>query len=1325
MATILFAAAGTSVGAGFGGSVLGLSGAVIGRAVGATLGRIVDQRIMGGGSRSVQTGRIDRFRLTGASEGAPMAMVWGRMRVGGQVIWASPFRERASSESSSSGGGKSTGGGGSVTTTVTSYSYSVSLAVALCEGEIRGVERVWADGAPLEMTGVTMRVYRGDEGQFPDPAIEAAMGAGRAPAYRGTAYVVFEDLALEPYGNRVPQFSFEVIRAAQDEAIAVPDMAGTVRGVALIPGTGEYSLATSPVRYAFGEGQSVSANQHSPLARTDFAASLGQMQVELPGCQSVVLVLCWFGSDLRCGLCEVKPKVEQTGTDGEGRPWRSGGIGRGAAEEIARIDGRPVYGGTPSDGSVIEAIRALRDAGKRVVLYPFVLMEILAGNGLSDPWDNEGEQPRLPWRGRITLSRAPGTSGSPDRSVAAEAEVAAFFGTAAAADFTRTGGAEAPWEARVDYGGPEEWSYRRFVLHCAHLCALAGGVDGFCVGSEFRGLTEIRGADDVFPAVDALRALAGDVRAILGAGVKIGYAADWSEYSGLTTPEGDRYFQLDPLWADPEIDFVGIDNYLPAGDWREGVSHLDVGWGRPQDLGYLRANIGGGEYYDWYYASEADRAAQIRTPIADEEHGEPWVWRTKDIRGWWENRHYERIGGERRQEATPWLGGMKPVWFTEYGCAAIDKGANQPNKFLDPRSAESGLPYFSNGRRDDLMQANYLRATADYWGDPANNPVSPVYGGPMVDMDNAHVWAWDARPWPEFPGRLDLWSDGDNWTHGHWLNGRAAAQPVENLVTEVAGRAGERRLDLDTLVGLVRGYAVDDVSTGRQVLQPLMLVQGFDAYEREGALRFVPRSAAPLAGGVGPGAVARRPGGGPALERVRAPEAEVLGRVRLGYVGAEEGFALRGVEAVLPDEVARASVAVTEYPLALLASEAQAAVERWLIEARVARDTVSFALPPSGAGFGAGDIVSLGDSGAPPETYRIDRIEVTGVRALEAVRVEPGIYVPSEEAEEIVDYLPFDGPAPVYPLFLDLPPLLEGEVDHAPRLAVTARPWPGSAALFSSSVDDGYRLNVEIRRQARVGVTETELAPAVPELWDRGPALMVRLWTGALASETEEAVLNGANLFAIGSGADPEGWEIFQAARCELVGPGLYALSLRLRGRLGTGAEMAAPWPVGSQVVALAPDAAESVQIRLALAEVGLERHYRVGPGGVSYDDESYLHLVRSFRGLGLRPLAPVHLRFTGDGAGGGRIGWIRQSRVNGESWDVAEVPLGEAREAYLVRIRVGGAVVREVERGQPWFDYGAAARAEDGAGAGFRVEVAQLSEAFGAGTAAALDVAG
>ena len=105
MATIVLSAVGAAAGAGLGGSVLGLSTAVLGRAVGASIGRAIDQRLFGAGSAPVETGRVDRFRLSGAGEGQDIAQIFGRMRVGGQIIWASRFLQSAHT----SGGGKGVG----------------------------------------------------------------------------------------------------------------------------------------------------------------------------------------------------------------------------------------------------------------------------------------------------------------------------------------------------------------------------------------------------------------------------------------------------------------------------------------------------------------------------------------------------------------------------------------------------------------------------------------------------------------------------------------------------------------------------------------------------------------------------------------------------------------------------------------------------------------------------------------------------------------------------------------------------------------------------------------------------------------------------------------------------------------------------------------------------------------------------------------------------------------------------------------------------------------------------------------------------------------
>ena len=416
MATILLSAAGAAIGGSLGGTVAGLSTAVLGRAVGATIGRVIDQSLLGAGADPVETGKVDRFRLTNASDGQPIAQVYGRMRVGSQVIWASDFQESVST----TGGGK----GMPKAPKTTRYSYSVSLAVALCEGEIETVSRIWADGEEIPREDLNMRVYTGTSDQLPDPVMEAIEGEGLVPAYRGTAYVVMEDIELEPFGNRVPQFSFEIVRGEQPGSeFYGDDPEHSARGVALIPGTGEYALATTPVYLKSDYGARRVANLNAVSNVTDMIYTAEALEAELPACQAVSMVVCWFGNDLRCGECSLEPKVEQQEMDGQGMPWSVSGLGRFQADLIAQVDDRPVYGGTPSDQAVVEGIRHLRDQGQAVMFYPFILMDQMDGNMLPDPWTGAESQPPLPWRGRITLSVAPGQEGSPDGTLDADIEV--------------------------------------------------------------------------------------------------------------------------------------------------------------------------------------------------------------------------------------------------------------------------------------------------------------------------------------------------------------------------------------------------------------------------------------------------------------------------------------------------------------------------------------------------------------------------------------------------------------------------------------------------------------------------------------------------------------------------------------------------------------------------------------------------------------------------------------------------------------------------------------------------------------------------------------
>ncbi len=639
MATLVLGLAGQAIGASIGGGILGISAATIGGAIGTMAGSVVDSWIVGSlqPDQRYEGARLDSLRVTSATEGTTIPRVFGRMRLGGNIIWATDFTEHVST--TTRGGGK--GGGPSVTTT--EYSYTASFAVALCEGPITGIGRIWADGELLDTSTVTWRWYPGDGAQAADPFIAAKMGAEGAPAYRGTAYAVFEELDLTPFGNRIPQLSFEVFRPLADADTAE----GAIRAVTMIPGAGEFVYATEPVMRTEG-AKTTPENVHAETDRADFLISLDRLEALAPGVESVSLVVSWFGNDLRAGNCTVRPGVETATKTTTPQVWQVNGVDRAAAHLVSTdAEGRPVYGGTPSDAAVVQAIKALKARGYRVTFYPFLLMDVPAGNTLPNPYSDNAAtlgQPALPWRGRITCSPAAGFAGTVDKTAAAASQVAAFFGNAHISDFAVSG-------ETVSWTGGTDWGWRRMILHYAHLCAAAGGVDAFLIGSELRGLTTIRDSATSYPAVAQIKSLAADARAILGPSTKISYAADWSEYFGHQPGDGsgDVFFNLDKLWADPEIDFVGIDNYVPLSDWRDGFEHLDAVAGAPAvyDRAYLQANIAGGEGFDWFYSSATDRDAQNRTPITDGFYNEPWTFRFKDLASWWLTPHHDRPGGVR------------------------------------------------------------------------------------------------------------------------------------------------------------------------------------------------------------------------------------------------------------------------------------------------------------------------------------------------------------------------------------------------------------------------------------------------------------------------------------------------------------------------------------------------------------------------------------------------------------------------------------------------------------------------------------------------------
>ncbi len=1296
MATVVLQVAGTVIGGALGGPV----GAAVGRAIGAAAGFAIDRQLFGPGDRAIEGPRLKNAQFLSSEEGTPISRIYGRSRISGQIIWSTRFEEVQQTES------QSQGGKGGPKTTVTSYSYFANFAIGLCEGEVACLRRIWADGKLLDQSDLIIRLHKGNQDQQPDSLIEAKQGSGNAPAYRGLAYVVFERLPLENFGNRIPQIAVEIIKP-------VGQLEKRLKAISLLPGASEFIYDPRPVSEKTDAITVTSLNRHNTIAGSDWAASMDELQALCPNLTGVALISSWFGDDLRAGHCTCAPRVEVvTRNLQEGEAWQVSGIARGAAQLVSYIDGKPAYGGTPSDGGIIRAIQDAHLRGLNVTFYPFMMMDIADGNMLPNPYGGS-TQSVYPWRGRITCHPASGEPSSADGTTQATSQISAFVGTAQPADF-------ADGNNTITYNGPAEWSYRRLILHYAKLCALAGGVDAFLIGSELRGLTHVR--DDVgnFPFVDQLKTLAADVRTILGASTKISYAADWSEYFGYQPADGssDVHYNLDPLWADSNIDMVAIDNYMPASDWRDDGAPDGQGTSA-RDGDAMAANIANGEGFDWYYASVNDRVNGVRTPITD-GLGKPWIFRYKDIRSWWQNDHFPRSGGIEAPTSTAWQPQMKPIWFTELGCPAVDKGANQPNVFVDPKSSESMVPYFSNGGRDDAVQASFIEAHQRHWDSShpefvdANNPQASVYFGRMVDADNAHLWAWDVRPWPHFPHNETLWSDGGNWRLGHWLNGRLGTARLADLIAAILEDYGFSEFDVSAVHGQTDGYVLSGITSPRGALQALVDLYQVQVIENGNQLVFrtpdqrtaTLLSRQDLAGNKDE----------PLVTVKRMQETELPRRAILEHADQELEYQPTATYSHRIEGESDRQVTLSA-PLILPRDLAVPLIDDWLRAAWIGRSSLKINLSRRYQHLQVGDQIELDDDNLAGK-WLITGIEENSQLSLDLRSIEHVSTAAVAYGGRQTSLVPGGASGLAMAHLLDLPVFSDGEAAQASRVAVASHPWPGPHAVYSAPDLDNFSYRQEISLRATIGELTLPLSPGLVGLFDAGNEIEVRLYTGTLSSQPTLQVFNGSNAAAIR--CQNGGWEIVQFADAELISDSTWRLTKLLRGQLGTEQEMAAGAASGADFVLL-NQAVEPLGYEYF--EVGLPLNWIVGPKAAAIADTNNASTQFAPGMRGYLPLSPVHLSMMISPTLDAGFDWIRRDRLNADTWSAGEIPMSEAEERYQVVVKSGQSILRQWSVTSPEHVYTRTEQLADIGSfpASLVIEVAQVSASHGPGAVASL----
>lgn len=1258
MATIALAVAGGAVGSAVGGTILGVSAAAIGQAVGSYAGGFIDSALFGGKTKlpDITGQRLESLSIQVSTYGKTIPQLYGYSRLAGNVIWALNIKEVEEKSTTSSGGGKG-GGGGSVSQTTVNYKYYATLAIAICEGEITEIARIWADAKQLSTEELQAaqgkyEVFLGTEDQAPSSIIESYDGAGNVPAYRGVSYVVIEDFPLADYGNRIPNFTFEVYR----KVALSPSIEDKIKSIVIIPGSGEfvysrdivskYNITQDTLGNYHQTGESRSVNIHNFQNKPDVEVSIDQMVDTFPNLEWVALVVAWFGTSKIAADCEIIPKVEYVATGATTTPieWSVGSITRDTAQVVLSFgDGTPTYGGTPSDKSIIQTAQYLKSKGLKVMLYPFLQIDTTT--------DIAGEDNK-PWRGRITpLSSA---------------NVTTFF--------TRTNG------------------YNAFIRHYSQLSYggiyLKDNIDAFLIGSEMVGLTGYDSGGNTYPAVTAFKTLAANVKTDLGAAIKVGYAADWSEYHSK-----NGYYNMDPLWTDSNIDFVGIDAYFPI---TPDLAQSEI----TEDK--IKEYWEKGEGWDYYYTDPV-----ARTGLTNYS-GATYAW--KNVENWWNSSHTNPSGGG----ATGWTAKLKPVWFTEYGFPSVDACANQPNVFYDPNSIESFFPRASKGRVDFSAQRMAINATEDFLEarnlESGNADLVPV----------RFVWTWDARPFPFYPDLKNVWADWNLWQTGHWINGKIGTSNLGAIVAEILNKVGLTSTDYDVsrLTQPVDGFLIDNTTSARGALELLRAVYFFDMVESQGVLKFVNRGAASAATITEETLIPT--GGGNIREHfeiTRIQELDLPNRITLNYVNRINNYQT-ATQFSQRQTVSTKEQISSSVPIVLSDQYAKQVVDISLYTAWIGRTSFNFSIPPQYAAIEVGDVITV-TVNSVNHIMRVTSatMERNGAQQLQAIREDISTYdfytPPSESSIS-------NGQGVVIPTteltLLDIPALpYDTGADGIMRGAVVSLGEGWKGAVIYRSLDGGesggntFNQIASTTAKAVKGVVLNSVGDwSGGNTFDTTNTIDVSLLNGELSSVTELAILNGANSAIIGN-------EILQFQNATLTGERRYTLSKLLRGRAGTEHEISTH-AAGDTFVLI--DSA-LLEITMPPASFGLQRHYKAATIGSTLTDTT--EAAFTYTGKTLRPYSPVHIIGNRDGSGNLTISWTRRTRISGEWRDSSDVPLGEEKEKYEVEIMSGSTVIRTItEITTSETVYNAANQVADFGSlqASIAVRIYQISTIYGRGTA-------
>lgn len=1282
------------------------AGIQLGMSIGALAGSIAGQLAFPGKGTHVYGPRVNDMQVTNSTPGQVIPLIFGAMRIGGNVFWSSGLTENSTTTSQ--------GGKGGPTNSSTTYTYSISCAVGFCQGPA-SIIRVWGDSkliyngkassgtnkgtwnggtnynvndivqytdssspnatpnwyicmvgnigqpptnasywaqdlvdqSPTQSTYTPPVIYPGNETQLPDSLIVSLEGASVTPAYRGVCYAVWDNLPLADFGNRFPNMRAEVASSAQSS------FPSAIIGWPFTPGSNKPFYVTTDSQFATAF---VWQGINGGGGRDSSAGSI--MRVDLATNTVVVSSTMGMIGSVAAG---------QTGGT---YPFVPGTDQYPGAEGVMCVDTNGYLWGKCTMSN-----RPFLCQMDPMSFNPVAFVD-MGGVPVTDV------SCMLPFL--ATSSSAPIGAGGAGAYIACTANNSSTPVVLVIAVGTST----------FMQGGKEQIGYNP--------------VGGFLLGQYYNFPSNIQ-FRQLLPTADG----SGNVWWLYENSPADGnwYLLRINILSGIVVPKGTGMLPPGPLFTN-----ITIFNYTP--DAVHGVPHGMLYNFAANNL-ILPTNVGAFNVVDAATGQLSDQVGTATDPLFGTSTASPY---------------YNKLIG---------AGSPVCVWdaastnLVQTALKGIVQNGMIPVPSLASDNSGNNILFYAVSTFDVVQEFSWASFAAG--GTPAGVqwPCTSAGSGSWAydTASNTFLCVSDS-PVPGYPGsfpdqyalyRLSLSKTSSNLV---------TADTIVNTICQLAGLTTDQ-IDTSQLAGiLVEGYPITSLQAGKDMITNIAQAFYFDGRETDFKLQFIPRPQNPI--DTIPETDLGLLGDNAELTETIGQEQDVPKSVEVMYIDPNTDYQ-QGQQKKVRHSKTKKTVNQTSISLPLVMTAVQAAqlAQKILWTAELERRTYAI-------NFWKAYYLLFDPSDVVLFDYHGVQLQARFTQCMLGQNLAVQTQLISEDQQTYVAVATgttsgfvgqtLQNAANTQLFLLDIPYLQDTDADATGNIGYYALMAPQgggkwtAGVLYTSSDAQSFQQIDATTTAITYGRATTALPapPLGPNCWDFESTLTIQMVNGDAPSSTSRLnVLNGANQAVLYPSL-----EVINFTTVTTNADGTITLSGFLRGRRGTESFITGH-AVGENVFFTTESGASVRHEQMGLSVLNLLRYFK----GVSVGKDLNAATTQQFTNTGrdLRPYSPTYGKVAAI-SGGLQLTWLRRTRLGG-GWNdgIGLVPLAEDSEQYSVDIVNGaGTVVRTIDNiippggvqdtwtspAQPNVTYTTAMQTADGytAGNGWTAVIYQISGEVGRG---------